>query len=93
MPTLPSRRDIIRLIGATLLHEHLSVRPDFMPRVIADEMRLAAAEGVAGAEYYTQPFYPLDVARWDEEQITQELLRQVKAEAIGAFGEIGTWTR
>jgi phosphotriesterase-related protein len=193
MSTLPTRRDIIRLIGAstatafahrigaaqeqlrvpsaavirtvlkdlppqalaggaTLFHEHLSVGPDFMPKVMsefrtllgpeailpppaspeqrrlmedldvmAEEMRLAAAEGVAcivdaghpdmgrnfhflkqlslksrmpivaGTGYYTQPFYPPDIARWDEEQITEELLRQVKAEAIGAFGEIGTW--
>jgi phosphotriesterase-related protein len=138
--------------GATLFHEHLSVGPDFMPRVMAEfrkllgpdaplpppsspaqqrsmedlgvmaeEMRSAAAEGVAcivdaghadmgrnfqflkhlsrksgmpivaSAGYYTQPFYPPEIAHWDEEQISQELLRQVKAEAIGAFGEIGTW--
>jgi len=137
--------------GATLFHEHLSVGPDFMPKVMAQfrtllgpdvplpppasaqqrrsmqdlgvmaqEMRAAAAEGVAcivdaghpdmgrnfqflkqlslksgmpivaGAGYYTQPFYPPEIARWDEDEITQELLRQVKAEAIGAFGEIGT---
>ena len=193
MSTLPSRRDIIRLIGAsaaaafahrlgaaeeqlrlpsgavirtvlkdmppealaggtTLFHEHLSLGPDFMPRVMsefrtllgpdailpplaspeqrrlmadlgvmAEEMRLAAAEGVAcivdaghpdmgrkftflkqlslksgmpivaGGGYYTQPFYPPDITRWDEERITQELLRQARTEAIGAFGEIGTW--
>jgi phosphotriesterase-related protein len=192
MSTLPSRRDIIRLIGvsaaaalahrlgaaeeklrpsravirtvlkdlppealaggATLFHEHLSVGPDFMPRVMsqfrtlmgpdailpplgppeqrrlmedpgimAEEMRLAAAQGVAcivdaghpdmgrdfqflkqlslnsgmpivaGCGYYTQPFYPPEIARWNENQITRELLRQVNAEPIGAFGEIGTW--
>ncbi len=193
MSTLPSRRDIIRLIGAsaaaafaqslgaaeeqlrfpreavirtvlkdvppealaggaTLFHEHLSVGFDFMPRVMSEfrtllgpdaalpplpppeqrrmmqdlgvmseEMRWAAAEGVAcivdaghpdmgrnfqflkqlslksgipivaGTGYYTQPFYPPEIARWDEDKITQELLRQVKADAIGAFGEIGTW--
>jgi phosphotriesterase-related protein len=138
--------------GATLFHEHLSVGPDFMPRVMsqfrallgpeavlppigapeqrrlmenldvmAEEMRLAAAEGVAcivdaghpdmgrsyqflkrlssksgmpivaGTGYYTQPFYPPEITRWDEELITQELLRQARTEAIGAFGEIGTW--
>jgi phosphotriesterase-related protein len=193
LSTLPNRRDILRLIGAsaaaacapslgaaedrlhlpsgavirtvlkdvppealaggaTLFHEHLSVGADFMPKVMsqfrillgpdailppvaspeqrrlmedlgvmAEEMRLAAAAGVAcivdaghpdmgrnfeflkqlslksgmpivaGAGYYTQPFYPPDIARWDEDEITQELLRQTKAEAIGAFGEIGTW--
>ena len=46
---------------------------------------------VAGGGYYTQPFYPPEIARWDEEKVTQELIRQAGAEAIGAFGEIGTW--
>jgi predicted metal-dependent phosphotriesterase family hydrolase len=55
--------------------------------VMAEEMRLAAAEGVACIVDAGHP----DIARWDEEQITQELLRQTKADAIGAFGEIGTW--
>ena len=89
--------------------------------VMAEEMRLAAAEGVAcivdaghpdmgrnfqflkqlslksampivaGTGYYTQPFYPPQIARWDEEQITQELQGQTQADSIGAFGEIGTW--
>jgi phosphotriesterase-related protein len=138
--------------GATLFHEHLSVGPDFMPRVMAEfrkllgpdatlpppsspeqqrsmqdlgvmagEMRSAAAEGVAcivdaghpdmgrnfqflkqlslksgmpivaAGGFYTQPFYPPEIARWDEEEITRELLRQVNADPIGAFGEIGTW--
>ena len=193
MPTLPSRRDIIRWIGAgaaaalarslgaadvqpgfargavirtvledlppaalgggaTLFHEHLSVGPDFMPKVMAQfrlllgpaaalpplaspeqqrsmqnvdvmaqEMRSAAKQGVAcivdaghpdmgrnfqflkqlslksgmpivaGTGYYTQPFYPPDIARWSEDDIAQELIRQTRAEPIGAFGEIGTW--
>jgi phosphotriesterase-related protein len=89
--------------------------------VMADEMRLAAAKGVAcivdaghpdmgrniqflkqlslksgmpivaGTGYYTQPFYPPEIARWNEDEITQELVRQAKDQAIGAFGEIGTW--
>jgi phosphotriesterase-related protein len=193
MPTMSSRRDILRLIGAsaaaafapslgarderirfpsgavirtvlkdlppaalaggaTLFHEHLSVGADFMPKAMAQfrillgpdavlpplpppdqqrllrdlgvmtqEMRLAAGAGVAcivdaghpdmgrnfqflkqlslksgmpivaGAGYYTQPFYPPEIARWDEDEIAQELVRQVQAEAIGAYGEIGTW--
>jgi len=33
--------------GATLFHEHLSVAPDFMPKVMARELRLAAQDGVA----------------------------------------------
>ena len=28
---------------------------------------------------------------WSEDQIAQELVRQTKTDAIGAFGEIGTW--
>jgi phosphotriesterase-related protein len=138
--------------GATLFHEHLSLGPDFMPKVMSlfrtllgpdavlpplappeqqrlmedlnvmvEEMRAAAGEGVAclvdagrpdmgrnfqflrqlslksgmpivaGSGYYTQPFYPPDISQWDEAQITQALLRQVSAESVGAFGEIGTW--
>jgi len=138
--------------GATLFHEHLSVGADFVPRVMSqfrillgpeailpplpppeqrrlmqdidvmtEEMRLAAADGVAcivdaghpdmgrnfqflkqlslksrmpivaGGGYYSQPFYPPEIARWDEDKITQELIQQAKAEAIGAYGEIGTW--
>jgi phosphotriesterase-related protein len=193
MSTLPTRRDIIRLIGAsaaaaitprpgaageplhapcgaiirtvledlapaalagsaTLFHEHLSVGPDFMPRVMAQfrtllgpdailpppasreqqqsmrdlgimaqEMRAAAEDGVscivdaghpdmgrsmhflqqlsrrsampivAGTGYYTEPFYPPEIAGWNDEQITRALIQQTKAGPIGALGEIGTW--
>jgi phosphotriesterase-related protein len=193
MSTLPTRRDIIRLIGAsaaaaiaprpgaageplhvrrgaiirtvledlppaalaggaTLFHEHLSVGADFMPKVMAQfrtllgpdailpplsspeqqqsmrdlgvmaqEMRAAAADGVscivdaghpdmgrsmqflqqlsrksampivAGTGYYTEPFYPPEIARWNDEQITQALVQQTKTDPIGALGEIGTW--
>jgi phosphotriesterase-related protein len=46
---------------------------------------------VAGFGYYAQPFYPPELARWSEEQITHELLRQARTEPVGALGEIGTW--
>ncbi len=89
--------------------------------VMAQEMRTAAADGVAcivdaghpdmgrsfqflkqlsqksgmpivaSTGYYTQPFYPPAIAEWSEDQIAQELVRQTKADPIGAFGEIGTW--
>ena len=89
--------------------------------VMAEEMRSAAAAGVAcivdaghpdmgrnfqflkqlslksampivaGTGYYAQPFYPPDIARWDEEKITHELIAQSTADAVGALGEIGTW--
>src|SRR5579863_9114194 len=46
---------------------------------------------VAGFGYYAQPFYPPEIERWSEEQITHELLRQARTEPVGALGEIGTW--
>jgi phosphotriesterase-related protein len=46
---------------------------------------------VAGFGYYAQPFYPPEVERWSEEQITHELLRQARTQPVGALGEIGTW--
>jgi phosphotriesterase-related protein len=46
---------------------------------------------VAGCGYYTQPFFPPEIAEWSEERIAQELIRQAKTEPIGVIGEIGTW--
>ena len=46
---------------------------------------------VAGCGYYSQPFYPPEIAAWSEEQITQELVRQARTQPVGAFGEIGSW--
>ena len=46
---------------------------------------------VAGCGYYTQPFYPPEIAGWSEDQIARELIRQSKAQPIGVLGEIGTW--
>jgi phosphotriesterase-related protein len=46
---------------------------------------------VAGCGYYTQPFYPPEIAVWSEDQIARELIRQAKAQPIGVIGEIGTW--
>lgn len=46
---------------------------------------------VAGAGFYTQPFYPKEIATLSEEQIVQALIRQVDADPVGAFGEIGSW--
>jgi len=56
--------------------------------------RLSAASGmpiVSGTGYYTQPFYPAEIATMSEDQIARELIRQANAEPYGAFGEIGTW--
>jgi len=46
---------------------------------------------VSSAGYYTQPFYPPEVATLSEEQIAQELTRQANTAPFGAFGEIGSW--
>jgi phosphotriesterase-related protein len=46
---------------------------------------------VAGCGYYSQPFYPPEIATMSEEQITRELVRQARTQPAGAFGEIGSW--
>lgn len=46
---------------------------------------------VAGCGYYTQPFYPPEIASWSEGQIARQLTRQSKTQPIGVLGEIGTW--
>ena len=46
---------------------------------------------VAGAGFYTQPFYPKDISTWSETQIFDALVKQVDTEPVGAFGEIGSW--
>jgi phosphotriesterase-related protein len=60
-----------------------------------DFIRAAAKKSgvpvVKGAGFYTQPFYPKEVATLSEEQLTQALLRQADHYPAGAFGEIGSW--
>jgi phosphotriesterase-related protein len=46
---------------------------------------------VAGCGYYTQPFYPPEIATWSDDQIAQELIRQANSQPVGVFGEIGSW--
>lgn len=46
---------------------------------------------VAGGGFYTQPFYPKEIATMSEEQIYQALLTQADTEPIGCWGEIGAW--
>ena len=46
---------------------------------------------VAAAASTTQPFYPKEISTMSEEQIVQALIKQVDADPIGAFGEIGSW--
>jgi phosphotriesterase-related protein len=46
---------------------------------------------VAGCGYYTQPFYPPEIATWSVEKIVEELVQQVNTQPVGVFGEIGSW--
>jgi phosphotriesterase-related protein len=46
---------------------------------------------VAGCGYYAQPFYPPEIAAWNEDEIARELIRQANTQPVGVFGEIGTW--
>ena len=46
---------------------------------------------VAGAGLYTQPFYPKAVSSMNEDQIVRALVKQVEADPVGVFGEIGSW--
>jgi phosphotriesterase-related protein len=46
---------------------------------------------VLGGGFYTQPFYPKEISTMSEEQILQQILKQVDADPIGVFGEIGSW--
>lgn len=46
---------------------------------------------VAGAGFYTQPFYPEEIATMSEDDIVQAILTQVDGDPIGALGEIGSW--
>jgi phosphotriesterase-related protein len=46
---------------------------------------------VAGTGFYTQPFYPKEIGAMSEEQVLQALIKQVEADPVGVFGEIGSW--
>jgi phosphotriesterase-related protein len=46
---------------------------------------------VAGAGFYSQPFYPKEISTMGEEQIVQALIRQADEDPAGVFGEIGSW--
>jgi hypothetical protein len=46
---------------------------------------------VKGAGFYTEPFYPKDVATMGEAQLVRALLRQADDYPAGVFGEIGSW--
>jgi phosphotriesterase-related protein len=67
--------------------------PD-MGRDINFLRRISTMSGVpivAGAGFYTQPFYPKELATMSEEQIIQALIKQTETDPVGVFGEIGSW--
>src|SRR5271165_238290 len=64
-----------------------------MGRSLAFLTQLSMRSGmpiVAGGGYYTQPFYPPEIAAMSEDQIAEELIRKAKTQPLGAYGEIGS---
>jgi len=65
--------------------------PD-MDRDLAALTRIAAESGVpivASGGYYMQRNYPPEIAAKSAEQIADDLVRDAKAQRLGAYGEIG----
>jgi phosphotriesterase-related protein len=58
---------------------------------IRNAARKSGLPVVKGAGFYTQPFYPQEVATMSEEQLTRALIKQADEYPAGAFGEIGSW--
>ena len=46
---------------------------------------------VAGAGFYSQPFYPPEIKTMSEDQILAALIKQTETDPVGVFGEIGSW--
>ena len=53
--------------------------------------RMSGLPVVKGAGFYTEPFYPKELAAMSEAQIVQALIRQADDFPAGVFGEIGSW--
>ncbi len=58
---------------------------------IREAARQSGLPVVKGAGFYTQPFYPKQIAATSEERLVAELIRQADEYPAGAFGEIGSW--
>jgi phosphotriesterase-related protein len=68
-------------------HEDMGRKLDFL-------IQLSQKSGlpiVAGGGYYSQPFYPAEIAAWSEDRIVEEIVKKAAAQPLGALGEIGTW--
>ena len=53
--------------------------------------KLSGLPIVASAGFYSQPYYPREIATMSEDEIVKALLAQVDALPAGALGEIGSW--
>jgi phosphotriesterase-related protein len=65
-----------------------------MGRDIAFLKKISEGSGlpiVASAGFYTQPFYPKALSGWSEDQVFNEIMKEVNSANIGALGEIGSW--
>lgn len=58
---------------------------------IREAARQSGLPVVKGAGFYTEPFYPRQVAGMGEEQLVRALIKQADDYPAGAFGEIGSW--
>ena len=76
-------------IGCLVDGGHPDMGRDF--KVLRELSAKSGMPIVAGAGFYTQPFYPKEIATMSEEQIVQALVRQCESDPVGVFGEIGSW--
>ncbi|MET0292337.1 MAG: hypothetical protein ABW136_08215 [Steroidobacteraceae bacterium] len=58
---------------------------------IREASRRSGLPVVKGAGFYSEPYYPQDLAKQSEEQLVRALIRQCDEYPAGAFGEIGSW--
>jgi len=58
---------------------------------IREASRLSGMPIVKGAGFYTEPFYPEQIASMSEAQLVRALVDQADSYPAGVFGEIGSW--
>ncbi|HEY4212732.1 MAG TPA: hypothetical protein VGM84_14720 [Steroidobacteraceae bacterium] len=60
-------------------------------KFIREAAKMSGLPVVKGAGFYTQPFYPKEVATMSEEQLVKAIVHQADEYPAGVFGEIGSW--
>jgi len=68
-------------------HEDMGRKLDFLKQL----SERSGMPIVASTGFYTQPFYPTEIATWSEDQIAQDLIHKASTQPAGALGEIGSW--